>query len=92
MKDQLGLYAETLGAYMEGKLPKGEMSLMDKVVKEDCQIGSILNEVRSTKVNWNDDIRSDYPEFDKQFSLPPIPETTTDKKPSIGIAGLAPNE
>ena len=44
MKDQLGLYAETLGAYMEGKLPKGEMSLMDKVVKEDCQIGSILLE------------------------------------------------
>ena len=92
MKDQLGLYAETLGAYMEGKLPKGEMSLMDKVVKEDCQIGSILNEVRSTKVNWNDDIRSDYPEFDKRFFLPPIPETATDKKPSIGIAGLAPNE
>ena len=92
MKDQLGLYAETLGAYMEGKLPKGEMSLMDKVVKEDCQISSILNEVRSTKVNWNDDIRSDYPEFDKRFSLPTIPETTIDRASRIGLAGLAPHE
>ena len=92
MKDQLGLYAETLGAYMEGKLPKGEMSLMDKVVQEDSQISSILNEVRSTKVNWNDDIRSDYPEFDKRFSLPTIPETTIDRESRIGLAGLAPHE
>ena len=92
MKDKLGLYAETLGAYMEGKLPKGEMSLMNKVVKEDCQISSILNEVRSTKVNWNEDIHTDYPEFDKRFSLPPIPEINTDREPRIGLAGLVPNE
>ncbi len=92
MKDSLGHYAETLGAYLEGKLPKGEMSLINKVLEKDSQVSDILNEVRSTEVDWNRDIRADHPDFDKRFFLPPIPETTTDKKPSIGIAGLAPNE
>ena len=89
MKDGLGLYAETLGAYLEGKSPKGEMSLMSKVVKEDSQIGDILEEIRSTVVDWKNDIRTDYPEFDERFSLPPIPETRQEREPRAGIVGMA---
>ncbi len=88
MKDRLGLYAEVLGAYMEGRLPKGEMSLMNKVLESDKQLGDIINEINSTKVDWSDNIREDYPDFDERFSLPPIPETPIESDPNKGIVGL----
>ncbi len=92
MKDGLGLYAETLGAYLEGKLPKGEMSLMNKVVEEDRLVSDLLEEMRSTVVDWSDDIRSDYPDFDERFELPSIPEQQAGFAPRIGRAGLAARE
>lgn len=88
MKDKLGIYAEILGAYMEGKLPKGEMSLMNKVVESDKQISDILKEIKSTEVDWNSNIRADYPDFDKRFSLPSIPDTPLEKDSNNGIIGL----
>lgn len=91
MNDRLGLYAETLGAYMEGKLSKGEMSLMDKVVNNDSDVHEIFEEIQTTDINWNDNIRDDFPDFENRFTLPHIPSSTS-MEPQVGIAGLQTSE
>ena len=89
MKDRLGQYAETLGAYLEGRLPKGQMSLVEKVLASDNHLREILKEVKSTKVNLEEDIRADFPDFDERFKLPNIPDNTTDQGSRLDLPGIA---
>ncbi len=74
MSKKLGTYAEILGAYLEGKLPTSEMSLVNKVIASDEEMMAIIQEIENTdkKVNWSQDIHNDYPDFQAQFELPEI--------------------
>ena len=76
MIKKLGLYAEILGAYLEGKLPNREMSIINKVIESNRDMAEIIREIKNTekKVDWNRDINKDFPDFENDFELPDINE------------------
>jgi len=75
-KEGLDLYAEVLGAYLEDKLPKGEMSLVNKVIASDIDMETILKEMEQTAsiCDLSSDLYADFPDFADKFVLPTLPD------------------
>ena len=74
MKKNIDLYAEILGAYSENKLPKGEMSLVNKVIDSDNSMEELLEEIEriSKEEEKNASIHLDFPDFESTFNLPSL--------------------
>lgn len=85
MKKEVDLYAEVLGAYLEDRLPKSEMSLVNKVIASDIDMETILAEMEQTAAlcDLSSDLHEDFPHFSDKFVLPTVPEPPSDSSPSI---------
>ena len=77
MKEGIDLYAEVLGAYLEDKLPRSEMSLVNKVIASDIDMDTILKEMEQTEAAC--DLSSNL--YD--FVLPTVPEPPSDSSTNI---------
>ena len=85
MKEGIDLYAEVLGAYLEDKLPRSEMSLVNKVIASDIDMDTILKEMEQTEAacDLSSNLYEDFPNFSDDFGLPTVPEPPSDSSTNI---------